>query len=149
MVLIPLVLSMLLLLLSDNHFTLWIYQAFAAIFLLGLLSSLDSEFSKRDQIIIYTVVATVVVGGSFLVGLEAVFFVIALIMGIGFVLGGFSALGELINPKPGTGSVLTAMFLIAPIALVVGCYYLAIGYQGLGLDEYLRLAQFIPMLKTL
>lgn len=148
MAIVPLVISFLLLLLSDNHFTLWIYQVGAAIFILGLLSSLDDEFSKRTQTIIYVVVAAVVVGGSFLVGLEAVFFATALLLGIGFVLMGFFAIGELINPEPGAGSVLTAMVVLSPMGIVVGCYYFAIGYQGLGLDEYLGLAQFIPMLKT-
>lgn len=148
LVLIPLAISFLILFFTDNHFTLWIYQAFAAIFLIGMLSEMRSEFTGRTQAITITLVLVLVSGGSYLFSLAAVFSVVALILGAGFVFGGFSAIYGLINPEPGSGSVLTVMFLFAPIALVVGGYYFAIGYQGLGLDEYLGLAQFIPMLKT-
>ena len=147
LVLIPLAISFLLLFLSDNHFTLWIYQAFAAIFIIGILSVMGDEFTRRTQAITIALVALLVLGGGYLFGLAAVFFVVALILGVGFVLGGLSALYDLMNTKPGDGSAMTAMFLLAPAGLVVGCYYLAIGYQGLGLDAYLGLAQTFSILR--
>ena len=145
LVLIPLALSLLILSLSDNYFTLWIYQTFAALFLIALLSVMDGEVTKRNKYIIFAVVGCVGLGGTFFFGWEAVFFAFSLILGIGFIQAGISMLVDMINPKPGTGSVITVMFIFAPIALVVGCYYLAIGYQGLGLDAYLGLAQYIPI----
>ena len=148
LVLVPLAISFLLLFFSDNHFTLWIYQAFAAIFVIGILSVMGDEFTKRTQAITIALVALLVLAGSYLFGLTAVFFVVALILGVGFVLGGLSAIYELITAKPGSGSVLTAMFVLAPTGIVVGCYYLAIGYQGLGLDAYLGLAQYLPILRA-
>ncbi len=148
MVLIPLAVSLFVLFLSDNHFTLWIYQAFAAIFIIGMLSEMGSEFTRRTQGITIAMVAVLVLGGGYLFGMAAVFSAVALILGAGFVFGGLSAIHALINPEPGSGSVLTVMFVFAPIGLVAGCYYLAIGYQGLGLDQYLGLAQYLSILSA-
>lgn len=148
MVLLPLAITFLILFFSDSHFTLWIYQTVAAVFLVSMLAGLAGEFNRRTRYVVYAVVACLALGGTYFFGLETLFFVVALLLGAGFILGGVAAMSELINPQPGAGSVLTVMFLMAPIALVVGCYYFAIGYQGLGLDAYLSLADYIPLLRA-